>query len=71
MTVLREIVETCRGTDKHSCDTRKIQGGDEDECDNGNGCERLHGCSSVSEENAAERGETTVPCAHDSGKVCA
>ena len=46
--------------DKHSCDTKQIQGGDEDECDNGNGCEQLHGCSSVSEENAAN--EKTQPC---------
>jgi hypothetical protein len=54
MMVRREIVESCRGTGEHSWDTKQMQGDDEDKYDNGNGCEQLHGCSSVSEENAAE-----------------
>lgn len=54
MTVRRKIVKPCCGTGKHSRDTEQMQGGDEDEYDNDNGCEQLHVCSSVSEENAAE-----------------
>ena len=32
---------------KRSCATRQMQGGNECGYGNGNGCEQLHGCSSV------------------------